>query len=208
MNNLTHIFAILFLMLGPFKIIAPFMQLTAAADHVLTRRIAFRAIIYSTTALLVAGLLGQNLISKYGIPISILALSGGLILFLVAILNVIRQFNMPSMHEPTKAEPPDLKIAINPLAFPTIVTPYGIAAVIVFLAVSPELERKLAIGAMVMGIMALNLVFMVFSKMLIRILAFILPLLAAILGVLQVALGLQIIYRSVREILKSFQTGL
>ncbi len=203
MNNITSIFAILFLMLGPFKIIGPFMQMTAAADSTLSRRIAIRAILYSTVALLVAGLMGQSILSKYGIPIPVLALSGGIILFLVAIMNVINQFNMAESHEKKEGTPPDLKIAVNPLAFPTIVTPYGIAAVIVFLAVSPELEKKLIIGAVIMGIMAMNLAFMIFSKVLFRILAFILPLLAAILGVLQVALGLQIMYRSISEILKS-----
>ena len=204
MENITHIFALLFLMLGPFKIIGPFMQLTASADHKLTRKIAFRAIIYSTAALLIAGLLGQSILAKYRIPIHILALSGGIILFLVAVLNVIRQFNMPEPHDKTnQAPPPDLGVAINPLAFPTIVTPYGIAAVIVFLALSPDLKTKLTVGAVVMAIMTLNLVFMIFSKSLIRILAFILPLLAAILGVLQVALGLQIMYRSINELLKS-----
>jgi multiple antibiotic resistance protein len=203
MENITHIFALLFLMLGPFKIIGPFMQLTASADHKLTRKIAFRAIIYSTAALLLAGLLGQSILAKYRIPIHILALSGGIILFLVAVLNVIRQFNMPEPHDKTNQAPPDLGVAINPLAFPTIVTPYGIAAVIVFLAVSPDLKTKLTVGAVVMAIMTLNLVFMIFSKSLIRILAFILPLLAAILGVLQVALGLQIMYRSINELLKS-----
>lgn len=194
-------FAILFLMLGPFKIIGPFMHLTASANPALTRKIAARAIIYSTAALLVAGLLGQNILSKYGIPIPVLALSGGIILFLVAIINVINQFNIPDTNEQTNEVPPDLKIAVIPLAFPTIVTPYGIAAVIVFLAISPDLERKLIIGVVVLAIMALNLVFMIFSKGLFRILVFIFPLLAAILGVLQVALGLQIIYKSFNQIL-------
>jgi multiple antibiotic resistance protein len=203
MESITHIFALLFLMLGPFKIIGPFMQMTASADHNLTRRIAFRAIIYSTAALLIAGLLGQSILAKYRIPINILALSGGIILFLVAVLNVIRQFNMPEKHDKTNQAPPDLGIAINPLAFPTIVTPYGIAAVIVFLAISPDLKTKLTVGAVVMAIMTLNLVFMIYSKGLYRILAFILPLLAAILGVLQVALGLQIMYRSINDLLKS-----
>jgi multiple antibiotic resistance protein len=202
MENISHIFALLFLMLGPFKIIGPFMQMTASADPKLTRRIAFRAIIYSTAALLLAGLLGQTILAKFGIPVHILALSGGIILFLVAVLNVIRQFNMTEPHDKTNQVPPDLSIAINPLAFPTIVTPYGIAAVIVFLALSPDLQTKLAVGAVVMGIMAMNLFFMIFSKVLFKFLAFVLPLLAAILGVLQVALGLQIMYRSINELLK------
>jgi multiple antibiotic resistance protein len=202
MNDITHIFAILFLMLGPFKIIAPFVQMTASADPLLSRRIAIRAIVYSTAALLVSGLLGETLLFKFGIPIPILALSGGIILFLVAIMNVIHQFNMPETQEKKNTAPPELKIAIYPLSFPTIVTPYGIAAVIVFLAINPDLEKKLTIGAIIMAIMALNLIFMIFSKGIFKVLALILPLLGAILGVLQVALGLEIIYKSITEIIK------
>ena len=88
-------------------------------------------------------------------------------------------------------------MAISPLAFPTIVTPYGIAAVIVFFAIAPDLNTKLIIGAVVLGIMLLNLVFMLVNRYTFKYLALILPILAAILGVVQVALGLQIIYKAI-----------
>lgn len=202
MNDIMHYFTVLFLMLGPFKIVGPFHEITAATPPSLSRQIAVRAILYSSAALLVAGLIGQNIVNNFGIPIPILALSGGIILFLVAIVNVISQFKMGIPDKNVNAQPATLQMAINPLAFPTIVTPYGIAAVIVFLALSPDQQSRLAIGIVVLIIMALNLVFMVYIKSLWRILAFILPLLAAILGVIQVALGLQIIYKSLNEIIK------
>lgn len=202
MNDIAHIFTILFLMLGPFKIIGPFQEITAATDPSLSRQIAIRAILYSTAALLVAGLAGQNLLVKFGIPVPILALSGGIILFMVALSSVTGQFKIRKGNKEVNVQPATMKMAINPLAFPTIVTPYGIAAVIVFLALRPELEDKMRIGAVVLIIMAVNLLFMIYVKGLIKILAFILPLLAAILGVIQVALGLQIIYKSLNEIFK------
>jgi len=93
-------------------------------------------------------------------------------------------------------------MAMYPLAFPTIVTPYGIAAVIVFLALTPELKGRLLIGVVVLGIMILNLVIMLVSKYIFKFLALVLPVLAAILGVVQVALGLQIIYKSFLQLVK------
>ncbi len=202
MNDITHIFAILFLMLGPFKIIGPFNQITQAADPVLTRNIALRGFLYSTIALLLAALIGENILSNYGIPIPILAISGGIILFLVAILNIIHQFD-PLEKKDHNPVIPTMKMAIYPLAFPTIVTPYGIAAVIVFFALAPDLNSKLIVGAVVLGIMVLNLVFMLINRYTFKYLAVVLPLLAAILGVVQVALGLQIIYKALTELLKT-----
>ena len=37
---------------------------------------------------------------------------------------------------------PTMKVALMPLAFPTIVTPYGIAAVVVLMAVSPDTQAR------------------------------------------------------------------
>ena len=201
MNDITHIFTILFLMLGPFKIIGPYSKITAGADPVLARNIAIRAILISSAALLLAALLGENILSKYGIPVPILAMSGGIILFLVAIMNVIQQFSWHPEHEEIK-EVPTLKMAMYPLAFPTIVTPYGIAAVIVFMALMPDLNGRLMIGAVVLGIMVLNLVIMLVNKYIFKFLAMVLPVLGAVLGVVQVALGLWIIYRAYTQLLK------
>ena len=202
MNDIMHIFTILFLMLGPFKIIGPFAQITQAADPVLTRNIALRGFLYSTIALLLAALIGESILSKYGIPIPILAISGGIILFLVALLNIIKQFAPPATKD-ENPEKPTMKMAIYPLAFPTIVTPYGIAAVIVFFALSPDLNSKLLVGAVVLGIMVLNLIFMLVNRYTYKYFALVLPLLAAILGVVQVALGLQIIYKALEQLLKT-----
>lgn len=124
-----QIFTFLFLMLGPFKIIAPFAKMTSNATPELTRQLAIRAIIFSSLALLLAAILGENILSKYGIPLPVLSMSGGIILFLVALLNVIKQFGTIEKHD-ENIPPPTLNMAMSPLAFPTIVTPYGIAAVI------------------------------------------------------------------------------
>ena len=202
MPDKSQIFLILFLMLGPFKIIGPFVKTTKNADPALTRKIAVRAILYSIVTLVLAAFLGENILKNYGIPVPILALSGGIILFLVALLNIISQFKPTEAHV-ENAGAPSLAVAMNPLTFPTIVTPYGIAAVIVFMALSPDLNSKLTVDAMVVGIMVLNLLIMFIAKHIIKSLATILPILGAILGVIQVALGAKIIYNSLSTLLTS-----
>lgn len=200
MLPLSQIFTFLFLMLGPFKIIAPFAKITQEADKSFTQKIAIRAILVSSGALLLAAIMGNMMLKNLGIPIQILAISAGMILFLVALLNVIKQFSPPLSHH-DHSEPPTMEMAVYPLAFPTIVTPYGIAAVIVFMAISPDLKSRLIIGAIILAIMAINLVLMLITKQIFKFLAIILALLGAILGVIQVALGFMFMYNQFRALL-------
>jgi len=197
----AYIFTFLFLMLGPFKIIGPFAMITKGADAALTRQIAVQAILFSSIALLVAAFTGEFILTKYGIPLPILALAGGLILFLVALHNILQQFAPPTSHsEADNASMPTVKQALTPLAFPTIVTPYGIAATIVFLAFSPDLQVRLSIGAVVLVIMLLNLIVMLNVRRMGPVWSITLAILGAVISVIQVALGLQIINNSLRAL--------
>jgi multiple antibiotic resistance protein len=200
MPTKMQVFAFLFLMLGPFKIIGPFAKITRGADATLTCQIAIRAMIFSSIALLLAAFLGARILSNFNIPLPILAISGGIILFLVALLNIIKQFT-PATERFENAVAPTLNVALNPLAFPTIVTPYGIAAVIIFLALSPDLSSKITVGVIVLGIMVLNLIIMLVTRYIFKVIAIILALLGAILGIVQVALGLNVIYNQLRILL-------
>jgi multiple antibiotic resistance protein len=148
-----------------------------------------------------AAFLGQRILSNFDIPLPILAISGGLILFLVALLTIIKQFGTSSSNEERNLVP-TLNMALSPLAFPTIVTPYGIAAIIVFLALSSDLSGKLYVGAIVLAIMALNLILMLITRHIYKFLSIFLALLGAILGIVQVAVGLMIIYNQFRILLK------
>lgn len=199
---LTQIFTFLFLMLGPFKIIGPFSAITKGADAGVARQIAVQATLFASAALLVAALLGESILNSYHIPLPVLALSAGIILFLVALQNILQQF---TQHTSTGEAAPDVQptpvmMAMTPLAFPTIVTPYGIAALVVFLALAPSLDSKLLIGAIVAVIMALNLIVMLTARYSLPALSLLLPILGAVLGIVQVALGLQIINNSLRAL--------
>lgn len=55
-------------------------------------------------------------------------------------------------------------MALNSLGLPAIVTPYGIAVFIVFLSISPNLNAKLTVGIIVVGIMLLDLIAMFLDK--------------------------------------------
>jgi multiple antibiotic resistance protein len=198
---IAQIFTFLFLMLGPIKIIGPFAKITKDADAALANRIALRAILFSSLALLLAAFFGERLLDNFNIPLPVLVLSAGIILFLVALMNILQQFMPPSAHseEPAgQVHTPSLSMALTPLAFPTIVTPYGIAALVVFLTLSPDLKSRLTVGAILLAIMLLNLIVMLMTRHILPVLNVLLPILGAVLGVVQVALGLQIIISSLR----------
>ena len=93
-----------------------------------------------------------------------------------------------------------MKVAMAPLAFPTIVTPYGIAAVVILVAISNSRGDQLAIGAAIVAIMVLNLIMMLAARSLKTLFAIALPILGAVLGVVQVALGLDIIDNALRQL--------
>ena len=194
----AEIFALLFLMLGPFKIIGPFLKITQTSDTGIVRRTALQATAFAGAALFLAAVLGDRIINRYDIPLPVLALSGGIILFLVALQTILHQFEPTD--ETTTAAPPaaSMRAAMMPLAFPTIATPYGIAALIVFVSMAPDVQAVALIGGIVLVIMLLNLMVMLTARSYQAILSVVLPVLGAVLGVIQVALGLKIIDNSLR----------
>ncbi len=194
------IFALLFLMLGPMKILMPFMTLTRGADAQFRRRLATRAVLFSGAALMVAGLLGHRILQNFNIPIPVLALTGGLVLFLVALQTVLEQFQRPDAPR-GDAVKPDLAMAINPLAFPTIVTPYGIAAMIIFVSLAEnDPQAQVVISALVATILFMDWLAMLYAHVILKHFGTALQVFAVVLGVTQVALGLMIILQSLSMI--------
>ena len=155
------------------------------------------SIVFASAALLVAALLGRSILDSYGIPVPVMALAGGLILLLVALKNLLQQFEaQPPAAGPPDAAPLDLKVALMPLAFPTIVTPYGIAALVVLMALTADTQARMLVGGIVVAIMLTNLVIMMLARKILPVMGIVLPILGAVLGVVQVALGLQIIHNA------------
>ena len=134
---------------------------------------------------------------KYHISVPVLGIAAGIILFLVALQTVMQQFD-PSGAVARHEYEPSMRLAVSPLAFPTIVTPYGVAAVIVFMTLTPDFVTRSEIFAALLGLMLLNLVAMLFAKQVLKYAGMPMQLLGTVLGIIQVALGLQIIVMGLR----------
>jgi multiple antibiotic resistance protein len=194
--SLGQVFTFMFVTLGPIKVIAPFAGMTRGRDGAFARQLALRGAFISAVALLVAATIGVRILSKWGVGPAALLLTVGVVLFMVALRPVIAQYDPPSVSEaPSRAadaEPPSVRsLAFSPLAFPTIVTPYGIAVVILVLKLRGPDAAMLPILGLLGLILALDFVAMLGARAILRlpVLPSLLQIVGAVMGVLQVALG-------------------
>ena len=188
-------------MLGPIKILVPFVRMTKGADAVFRMRLATRSTLFSAAALTLAGLLGRTMMENFNVSLPVLMLTGGVVLFLIALQTVLNQaLPVVTSSRQTDAEP-GLNLAFSPLAFPTIVTPYGIAAVIVFATlVRGDHAAEVMVAGIVVTILFMNWLAMLFAEVILKWVGTTLQVFAVVLGVAQVALGLQIIFHSLAMI--------
>lgn len=196
--DLGEVFTFFFLMLGPFKILGPFSKLSKDLDTRARRALAARAIIFSGLAVTLATLIGESSLTRYGVSLNVLAIAGGIVLFLVSLQTILAQFESPAIEE-TVPPPFSPSLAVSSLAFPTIVTPYGIAAVIIFAAVAPDLMTKVQVVLLAMGVLVLDLVAMLFARSLLKWFGMPLALLGVVLAIIQLGVGLQIIFAALNR---------
>lgn len=189
-----NLFIIFFVTLGPLKIIPAFVQMTLNAPPSLKRQLAFRSAAVSTIVILLVVLIGRNMLEVWKIQLPALMIAGGILLSIVALQLILAQY-VPRNAPPPNPEPPDLHMAITPLAFPTILPPFGIAIALTLMIVATKLGYAAGmVIALLMLVMGLNWVSMLLAKPIFK---FIRPVTLKILGftlsVMQFALGIQFI---------------
>lgn len=195
---LSQIFTYFFVMLGPIKILAPFVKISRGMDAPASRLLAVKAFFFACLAGVAASTLGQNTLEKWGVGLPSLLIAAGLVLLLVALKSVLSQYETsPAAPAEDNPQPSTKMLALSPLAFPTIITPYGIAAFILINAAVPP-EQDIEIYKVFIEVMMLNLVAMLFARPIIKYLSTVLTILGAVLGVLQVALAVQMIILAIR----------
>jgi multiple antibiotic resistance protein len=198
--GLSKIFTFFFLTLGPKAVIAPFARSTASLDAERRRQVAFATIGISLLSILVAATIGVRVLTNWGVSHGALMIAAGIMLFLIA-LNSIREQYVAEEHAPARpVNDVSVRHMAFRLAFPYVVSPYGVAVVILVLTSRPDFVDLTPILAMLGGIMVLNLLAMLAAH---RIASspYIAPgfaVLGAVLGVLQAALGIQAILSGLR----------
>ena len=197
-----EIFTIFFIMIGPLKLLGPFVQRTHGLDDATVRKIAVRAFMMATISAIVGGFLGATLLGNWHVSIGAMIITAGLVFLLVALRQILEQYEPP--HAPpatTPALPASPTAAALKLLFPMVLTPFGIAAVIVLLSLSTDGSRTGLIIGMVAAVMLLNLASMLFArKIMVGGTIVVLQILGAVLGILQAGLAVQIMLRGLQDL--------
>jgi multiple antibiotic resistance protein len=186
------VFTFLFLTLGPFKLLGPFYGLTHGRDAGYRMRLALGGLFYSVLALVAAATLGQSVLGKWNTSPRVLQLTAGLILFLVALRPVLEQYGSREEKEIAAASTSSpSSVMFSPLAFPSIVTPYGVALLMLLFAALPDrMPQLLGVAGLVFVI---NLLAMLSAHrvMQVPLVAPALRVVGIVMAVLLVAVGVQ-----------------
>lgn len=180
---------LLFMMIGPLQAIPLFASATAGMDRRAQIHTAFVAAGVAALALALAVLIGAGAMSRAGTSRSSLIIAAGVILAMTALRNILG----------TAAGPPadkrrNGKVALTPIAIPGIVTPVGVAILIIFASYFPDSADKLSLLGVTAAILVLDLLAMLGANWFLRAVGTApLVLLGAVFGVLQAAMAVEMI---------------
>ena len=197
-SSLSRLAIILFMTIGPIKIIPMFVRLTQNSSKEIKNKLAIRSFALSTSVIFVVALTSQNILNKYSISLSALLAAAGIILFLISIKLLLAQYDTNQKNPVPIPENP-LTALISPLTFPTILTPQGIALVMISMTISQRLDNNVdKILGLIMGVMLVNLICMLYAK---QILNFLKPTFLQVMGlmlnIIQLALAISFIFSAI-----------
>jgi multiple antibiotic resistance protein len=195
-------FILFFLTLGPLKAILPFARATRGADRGFRRIVAWRAIAVATIIVLAVATLGPLVLTNWHVSVPAILITCGIILFYQALRITMQTPAGPAATASHNANPtqPSPAIAVFPIAIPAIVTAPGIAAIAAVVVLNRhDLIHQAAVDAILIGVMALNLLTLLNNEAILRHgLAGVLPVVGWVLAVLQATLAVQMVIASLR----------
>jgi multiple antibiotic resistance protein len=162
------------------------------------RGLALRGTLAATAVSLVIALAMASLVASWRVSPDDLRIAGGILLFLAS-REIIGQFNRPAGAPP--AAPPRHP-AVTPLAIPTIVTPWGVAAILIFVELANGDSKLLptVIGILLL-VMLLNLIGMLLARRIIAVVDIVtFQVVGWIFAVLQAGFAVDAIITSLRNL--------
>lgn len=189
MDSYPFVFTILFMLLGPLKVIGPFASVTREKDNAFIRSVAISATLASAAILAFIALAAGGMLGKFHLSLPSLKIAGGLVLLIAALRTMFGESAVPDAGKPNRRA---LAVAVSPITVPIIVPPAGVAALLILAAVAPELPgvTKVMIVSLAI-IVALNFLVMFFNRAIVSLgaLMLVLQLVGAVLVFIQVALA-------------------
>ncbi|POF29460.1 MarC family protein [Roseibium marinum] len=161
LDYFINAFATLFVTIDPVGLAPMFLAVTAGMNRADRRRVAIRAILTAAGILLVFYASGQTVLNVLGISVTAFRVSGGILLFLIAIEMIFgkrqerkaetaeKAVESSSAHHGTINE-----LAIFPLAIPLISGPAAISAIILLSGEAPDTLAYAGLGGVIAIILA------------------------------------------------------
>ena len=191
--SIPEIVLILFVGMGPVKVIVYYLASIHDATPAVGRRVAIRAV--GTATLTAFGLLavGALLFRLLHFTQPALVVASGIVLLAYGIEVILRAEPASRQHPPLD-EPDLMRKAVFPMGVPLILNPAGIAATTIFSAEATGLDELGLLIAIVVGIALFDLIVLVVARPIgPRLPAEATLVLEQLLGVLLVAVAVQLI---------------
>lgn len=184
----------LFVIIDPIGAALIFNSIVPPNDSRHSNEMAIKATVISSILLVGFGLYGEPLLHYLGININSVRVAGGLLLFYSA-------FGMITQEAETPAESHKTDISVYPLSIPLIAGPGALTLVILLFAQAKTVASDFAVFAAIISVLLLNMVLMMLSKQLQRIIGRTGDeILRRFLGVILAALAVQFVYDGIKNL--------
>jgi multiple antibiotic resistance protein len=200
MKEFSFVFTILFMLIGPIKLIPTFSVLMKGADIRFKRDVAIKAALLASGLCAFVALGGGLILAKYSISLDALRIAGGLVLLIAALQVIFQKAPTPSPRPDTATA---IQLAVSPVAMPMIVPPAGIAAILIGITMAQKSQVLWTVIPIALAIMmVLDLLVMLFIDRVMKTpgLMVALSLLGFVLIFVQAALAVEVILNGLKSL--------
>ena len=202
--NLGFIFAILFLTLGPLKLVPVFYGASQGLEGRARIGLALKSTALAFVILVAATIVGSALATNWRVSRESLLITGGFLLLIGSLKILSHALAPPEPHapptDPTARRP--ISVVVSPLAIPGIITPWGLVALLLFVSVAEDQNQLGGVIAMLVLNMLLNIAGMVFAGPIMRTVGLpAMSVLGWVFSILQAALGVTFLFRGLAAVL-------
>jgi multiple antibiotic resistance protein len=184
----VQIFALFFLVLGPMRLMKLFLINTESLSEVKVRALAMHSIACAAVALTICGFAGKLFLQTWRIPIPIFAITAGVI-FSLSAFGIILGIKEKALEKGVS------EITGSLVSTSMIITPFGIATLVILLSMSRDIYRTAEIFAALYAVLVIDFLTMYFVRKIGKKSgesALQIP--SVVLGVMQAALAFNLIY--------------
>ena len=159
--SLIEIFTMIFVTMGPIKVLVTFAEKSGGLEPALRRRIAIKAVGVATVIGLIFVFAGGVLMQVFKFSATAMSLAGGLILLIYSIKSILAEGSHATKYATDREAE---QMAIYPLAVPLMASPMGLVTLTVISANSQITTTEFVILTMMLllVIIGINLVALLF----------------------------------------------